>query len=97
MSLKNIFEKFRGKDQVYKDLEVQDKAMTKLNQRKMSHNEVLYNKIMAQKKEQQMKSFVEKHIKQEDKNYWHDNTILNQNNFLNKQKNMFSGSNAVSW
>lgn len=95
MGIRDIFEKLKGKDEVYEQLSAQDRAMTKIENRKLSHNENALRKIQHEKREEMIKAQLQKHLKQKDSEYWHDNRIINQPNIFRGQKNMFAHNGGI--
>jgi len=102
MGLKDFAEKWKHKGEVFNEMQVQDSAATKLQERKLSANERELNKILHQKREAQIKKQLERFHEQEKKEYWHKDVITQKYIFKEKpvtrqqpnvvkQKNLFKG------
>lgn len=89
MSLKEIYNKISGKNEVYEELKLKDRALAKLERSKLSHDEVMLSKIIEEKRKKIIKSQVGAYLKQKDKEYWHDKTVMAQPNIFTHQKNIF--------
>ena len=84
MGLRDFADKWKHKSEVFEEMQVQDTAARKLNERKLSANERELNKILHQKREAMIKKQLDKFHEQEKKEYWHKN-VINQK-YIFKEK-----------
>jgi adenylate kinase family enzyme len=98
MSISDIIDKFRGKNEVFEQLQAQDKAVTKIEERKKSANERALDRILKQEREEAIRKKLEAYNKREQSDFWHKNVIQQKELFrekdnpsLLKQKNLFGG------
>ena len=86
MGLKDVIRRMREGKEVYKEMEVQDRASEKLQERKLSSNERALNKIIKKQREEYIKKELDNYYKKEDNDYWHKDVI--------SQKNIFKGTHS---
>ena len=79
--------RMRGTNNRFKELQVEDRAVTKVNERKLSANEREYNKIMEQKRQEHIANRLRQIHKQEQEEYWKKDVISQP--YLYKDKNLF--------
>lgn len=104
MGIKDVLNKFRRTDETFDQLKEQDRAMTKLQERKLSANERALNRILKQKHEEAVKAQLDKYTKQEQREFWHKDvitqpeilknhkSILDQRHLFANQPNPFTES-----
>lgn len=95
MGIKELIEKLRKKDDLYKQMKAEDAAATKLQERKLSAEERALNKIMEKKRQEAIHQELSKHYKKEEKEYWHKDVITQKPLFnhpptILKQKRLFA-------
>ena len=98
MGISEIIDKFRNRNEVFDDLNAQDKALAKIEERKKSANERALDRILKQEREELIRQKLEAYNKREQKDFWHKNVIQQKELFreknhpsLLKQKNLFGG------
>ena len=94
MGIKDIIDRFKKDDTVYEELKEQDRAMSKLQERKLSANERELNKIIKQRREEQIKNELNKIHKQEQKDFWKKDVISQKNIFVG-HKNLFKNRGSI--
>lgn len=95
MVLKSIANMLRRDDSVYREMKIQDDAAAKLQNRKLSHEELMLMKIQNKRRQEAIKKQVDLHIKREERAYWRDNRVIGQPNMFSKQKNIFNHQPSV--
>ena len=88
MGIIETFTKMKDADKRFKELEVEDRAMTKLEQRKMTANEREYNRFMEEKRQEHISNALKKIRKQKENEWWHKD-IISQKNLFTGQKKLF--------
>ena len=98
MSISDIINKFKHKNEIYEELNAQDKAIAKIEERKKSANERALDRILKQEREAVIRAKLEAYNKREQEDFWHKNVIQQKELFrekdhpsLLKQKNLFGG------
>lgn len=98
MGISDIIDKFKNRNQVFEELEAQDKAITKIEERKKSANERALDRILKQEREEAIRKKLESYNKREQHDFWHKNVIQQKNLFkekksdcLMKKGNLFRG------
>ena len=98
MSISDVIDKFKNRNQVFEELEAQDKAITKIEERKKSANERALDRILKQEREEAIRKKLESYNKREQHDFWHKNVIQQKELFKEKdhksllrQKNLFGG------
>ena len=86
MMFGRILDKIKSKKEKYNELKIEDDALHKLEERKLSANERELNKILKQKREENIKRELDKYHKQESKEYWHKDIIAQKPLFNNNKK-----------
>lgn len=100
MGFKDIIDRFRDRKKIFKEMQDQDSAMTKLQERKLSSEERALNKILEKKRQENIKRQLNAIYKRQDNEYWHKDVITQPNIFkektsILKQKNLFSNRGAI--
>ena len=94
MGLTDVFNRWKHRNEVFKELQDDDRASEKVQERKLSANERELNKILKAKREDQIKTQLDKHHKQELHTFWHKDVISQKNIFANN-KNIFVGNKRL--
>lgn len=82
MGIRSIIDNMRRKSELYKEMEAEDRARTKLEQRKLSSEERALNNILEKKRQEAIKAELAKHYKKEDQDYWKKDVITQPNVFV---------------
>lgn len=96
MGVKEIFDRFRSRQQLVKQVQDQDYAVNKVEQRKLSAEERSLNKIQEKQRQELIKQKLNSIYKKQEKDYWKKDVITQPNIFREKstllhQKNIFAG------
>jgi len=102
MGIKDFLDRIKQKNEMVKQLETQDRAENRVQEKKLSANERTLNKILKEKREELITKELEKYGKQKQDEYWHKDMISQKYIFketsnlmhqpsLLKQKKMFGG------
>ena len=84
MGLREIYNKIKERKELESDYEIDDRARTRVAEKKLSANERELNSILKQRREDQIKKQLEGYHKAQQKEYWHKD-VINQK-FLFKEK-----------
>lgn len=102
MTVKEILEKFSGKNRKFKEMQEDDRLVNKLNERKLSAEERSLNKIYEKRRQEGIKKELNKIYKNQDKEYWKKDVITQKMIFKEKsnllrQPNIFvkGGQHAI--
>ena len=87
MGIKDILNKLKRKNVVYDEMKAQDKAASKIEERKLSAEERALHKILEKKRQAQIHVELQKHYKKDDDDYWHKDVI--------SQPNIFKGESTL--
>lgn len=88
MGIIDTFTKMKEADRRYKELEIEDRATNKLQQRKQTANERELNRYMEEKRQEQITSALKKIRKQRENELWHKD-VISQKNLFNNNKKLF--------
>lgn len=98
-----IINNFRAKNERWKEFEEEDRVQNQLQERKLSHNERVLNKLMEEERQKRIKNqlkFMEgrRQMQEEqkarqfmkfDSQIWNDNSVLKQKNIFKKNNKCF--------
>jgi len=84
MGLRDVYNKIKQRKELESDYEIDDRARSRVEEKKLSANERELNSILKQKREDAIKKQLEGHHKAQQKEYWHKD-VINQR-FLFKEK-----------
>lgn len=91
MGLRSIMQRFAGKhDEVYEQMQHQQQAAQRLENKNLSHEELALRKIAEKQRQQRMKRQLAVYQRREDRAYWKDNSVLAQKNMFNNQPSIIS-------
>ena len=86
MGIKDLLERFRHKSELYEQLEAQQKAVHKIEQKQMSADERELQRYMKEKRDELIHARLEAERKKRVNDWWHEN-VINQKNIFTEQKN----------
>lgn len=101
-TLRNFIERYKERKQNIKNFESNEKMVDSFNQRKLSHNERVLNKLMEQNRQVEIKKQLDyelirrrnqdkqsaRNLLTSDRNLWSDNSLM-------KTKNIFIGQRSI--
>ena len=101
-TLKGFIERWKNRNQNIKDFEANERMVNNFNQKKLSHNERVLNKLMEQNRQEYIKKQLENELirrknqdKQQARNMFQTNNKLWRDNSLMKTKNVFIGQKSI--
>ena len=101
-TIRSFIERYKERKQKVKDFESNEKMVDGFQQRKLSHNERVLNKLMEQNRQEQIKKQLEFEIvrrrnqdKQQARNMLGSNRKLWTDNSLMKTKNLFINNKSI--
>ena len=101
-TLRNFIERYKERKKAVKYYQANEKMVDNFNQRKLSHNERVLNKLMEQNRQEQIKKQLEyelvrrrnqdkqsaRNMLSSDKKLWKDNSLM-------KTKNLFINNKSI--
>lgn len=101
-TIKNLISKHREKNTLYKDYETRENVVNKFEQRKLSHNERVLNKLLEQNRQESIKKQLDYELKrrqnqdkQSARNMLSPNRKMWTDNSLMKTKNIFKNNKSI--
>jgi hypothetical protein len=90
MGIKDLLERFRHKNELYEQIETQQKAVHKLEQKQLSADERELQRYMKEKRDALIHARLESERKKRVNEWWHED-VINQKNLFTEQKNKILG------
>lgn len=101
-TLKGFIQRYKDRKQAVKDYEDNDRMVNNFNQKKLSHNERVLNKLMEQNRQKQISRQLEFELsrrknedKQQAKKLFGSHNKLWKDNSLMKTKNVFMNQKCI--
>ena len=106
-TIRNFIERWKQRKQVVKDFESNEKMVNNFNQKKLSHNERVLNKLMEQNRQVEIKKHLDfelirrrnedkqhaKNLLTSDRKLWTDNSLMKTKNLFVNNKSILGGNN----
>jgi len=94
--IKKLVEKLRKRNEIFEEMQNNDRAAEKVEERKLSADERALVKVLEKRRQENVSNKLKEIYKQEESEYWHKNVISQPNIFkggssILKQKNLFEG------
>jgi len=92
MGVSDLISGMRRRGELFKEMQAQDDAATKVETRKLSADERALNKVLEQERQKRIREELARRTKREEREYWHKDVISQPNLFGNK-----NGNSLLKW